>query len=97
MSIFVATDVYALFKKFFEIICNIHVQNEEGGGGAKGFLNNVKKNRQNGRGRLPLVVVPFHSLLRSVEDDGGGQLNRTSGVFTALTPGVFTFVISGFH
>ena len=25
-----------------------------GGQGDKGFLNNVKKNRQNGRGRLPL-------------------------------------------
>ena len=41
LSDFVATGVYASFKKSFKIICNMHVQNE---GGAKGRLNNVKKN-----------------------------------------------------
>ena len=40
--------IYALFFQFlsrqtFQKICNIHVQNE-GGGGVKGRLNNVQKN-----------------------------------------------------
>ena len=42
MSNFVATDVYALFWKSFKKNCNIHVQNE-GGGGVKSRLNNVEK------------------------------------------------------
>ena len=41
LSVFVATDVYALFKKSVKKICNIHVQNE--GGGVNGFWNNVQK------------------------------------------------------
>ena len=57
MSIFVATDVYALFKKFFKIICNIHVLNE-GGGGVKGRLNNVKKNAQLAHVGFPKVTRP---------------------------------------
>ena len=40
LSNFVGTDVYALFKKSFKNICNIHVQNEWGGG-VKGRLNNA--------------------------------------------------------
>ena len=42
-----------------------------------------------------VVILPFHSVLDRTGEEGG-ELNRTSGVFTALTPGVFTFVISGF-
>merc|ERR1719458_509638 len=50
-----------------------------------------------GAWNTPGTVTYSTALLehRSGEEDGGGQLNRTSGVFTTLTPGVFTFVISG--
>ena len=45
LSIFVATDVYALFKKSVTKKCNLNVQNKGGRGeGLTGFLNNVKKN-----------------------------------------------------
>ena len=35
---FVATDIYALFQKSFKKNCNIHVQNEERGGGQRRSL-----------------------------------------------------------
>ena len=42
LSNFVATDVYALFKKSIKKNCNMMFKTKWGGGG-KGFLNNVKK------------------------------------------------------
>ena len=54
LSKFVATDVYALFKKSVKKICNIMFKTR---GGVKGFLNNVQKNCGFGSGRHPLVSL----------------------------------------
>ena len=40
LSLFVATDVNALFTKFVKKNCNMNIQNE---GGGNGCLNNVEK------------------------------------------------------
>ena len=44
-SYFVATNVYALFKKSVKQICNLNVQNEGGGGEVMFFLTMLKKSR----------------------------------------------------
>ena len=53
LSNFVETDVYALFKKSIKKICNMMFKTK-GGGGGKGFLNNVQKNYGSGGSWLPL-------------------------------------------
>ena len=57
LSNFVATDVYALFKKSFKIICNIHVQNE-GGGGWKAVWT-MLKNLHYWWGRASLTFLSY--------------------------------------
>ena len=52
LSNFVATDVYALFKKSIKKICNMMFKTK--GGGVKGFLNNVQKKLQIWRNMAPL-------------------------------------------
>ena len=52
--IFVATNVYALFKKSVKQICNLNVQNE--GGGGEVFFNNVKKNAELAGDGIPYSV-----------------------------------------
>ena len=55
LSNFVATDVYALFRKSIKKNCNIMFKTK-GGGGVKGFLNNVQKNCRFGEGGHPLLL-----------------------------------------
>ena len=60
------TGIYALFKKSFKKICNIHVQNEEGKGGVKGRLNNVKKTALFTNVGFPNYEIVFVQILRNI-------------------------------
>ena len=83
MSNYVATDVYALFKKSIKknLLCN--VQNE--GGGVNGFLNNVKKKLRIWGMKAPLIYL---RVVLSILSSSIGDLNPVTG---SITQGTFNF------
>ena len=56
LSNFVATDVYALFKKSIKKNCNMMFKTKGGGGGQRLFEQCSKKNCRFGRGGHPLAL-----------------------------------------
>ena len=78
--IFVATNVYALFKKSVKQICNLNVQYERGGGEVMFFLTMLKKAELAGDGIHPLpgwgpIRIAFcRSLVLDVGEGEGSQV-----------------------
>ena len=77
-SYFVATNVYALFKKSVKQICNLNVQNEGGGGEVMFFLTMLKNAELAGDGSASLTRLGPNSnrilKITSPRCRGGGRV-----------------------
>ena len=89
LSNFVATDVYALFKKSIKKICNMMFETKRGG--VKAFLNNVQKNCRSGEGGHPLLadnIFPHRNFCESVSEslpaEGAGDATASKKKTTTL-------------